>query len=110
MSGVDDDLAFQALASPARRRVLALVRDEPRSVGDLAEVLHVSQPAVSQHLAALRSAGLVTVEADGRRRIYRPDLRTLAELRSFFDAYWTSALHRLDAAAVERLEARGAAS
>lgn len=102
---MSDDLAFRALASPARRRVLRLVGDEPRSVGDVADALDVSQPAASQHLAALRTAGLVTVQVDGRRRIYRPDVDRLAELRSFFDAYWTSALDRLDAAATDRLVA-----
>lgn len=99
---MDHDRAFRAIASPARRRVLTLVASAPRSVGDLAGELGVSQPAASQHLGALRAAGLVTVRADGRRRIYRADFAALAELRSFFDAYWTSALERLDAAARAR--------
>lgn len=86
------------------------MRDEPKSVGQLADELGVSQPAVSQHLATLRKAGLVTVEADGRRRIYRPDLRSLAELRSFFDSYWTDALDRLDAAATAAAHEQRAAS
>lgn len=86
------------------------MRDEPKSVGQLADELGVSQPAVSQHLATLREAGLVTVEADGRRRIYRPDLRSLAELRSFFDSYWTDALDRLDAVATAAAHEQRAAS
>ena len=107
---MSDDLAFRALASPARRRVLRLVADRGRSVGEVAEELGVSQPAASQHLGALREGGLVTVEVDGRRRIYRPDLARLGELRAFFDAYWESALDRLEGAAVERASARRAAS
>lgn len=99
---MNDDLAFRALASPARRRVLQLVGDAPRSVGEVATALDVSQPAASQHLAALRTAGLVTVEVDGRRRIYRPDIERIGRLRDFFDAYWNSALDRLDSAAVAR--------
>lgn len=104
------DDAFRALASEQRRRILRLVRDEARPVGSLADELDVSQPAVSQHLAVLRRAGLVTVERDGRRRLYRADHEALAELRSFFDRYWGDALGRLESAAVRRSGARGAAS
>lgn len=93
------DDAFRALASPVRRRVLTLVRDTPRPVGELAAELGVSQPAASQHLNVLRSAGLVTVRADGRRRLYRADPEGLAAVRSFFDAYWTESLDRLAIAA-----------
>ena len=107
---MDRDEGFRALASPARRRVLALVRDAPRSVTELAGELGVSQPAVSQHLAALRDAELVTVEVDGRRRIYRPDLEALGELRSFFDDYWNGALGQLDDAAVQQAAHRKVAS
>lgn len=105
---VDD--AFRALGSPARRRVLSLVRNEPRSVGELARELGVSQPAVSQHLAALRDARLVTMTREGRRRLYRVDTVTISELRSYLDEYWTSALDRLDEAAARRVAERRAAS
>lgn len=93
------DRVFRALASPSRRRVLSLVRDRARPVGDLAEQLGVSQPAASQHLAVLREAGLVTVEARGRRRLYRADVERIAALRSFFDEYWDAALDGLAQAA-----------
>lgn len=96
---MDVDDGFRALASPARRRVLQLVRDEARPVGELAEELGVSQPAVSQHLAVLRDAGLVSVRVDGRRRLYRADVERLAEVRAFFDEYWSTGLDRLAAAA-----------
>jgi DNA-binding transcriptional ArsR family regulator len=89
------DDAFRALASPARRRVLSLVKDRPLPVGELADALGVSQPAASQHLAVLREAGLVTVAVDGRRRLYRVDLARIAAVRSFFDEYWDAALDRL---------------
>jgi DNA-binding transcriptional ArsR family regulator len=107
---MDRSGGFRALASPARRRVLTLVRDAPRSVGELADELGVSQPAVSQHLAALRDADLVAVEVDGRRRIYRPNLAALNELRSFFDDYWTDALDRLDDAATRQTATQQVAS
>lgn len=96
---MDHDLGFRALASPSRRRVLSLVAQAPRSVGEVASALDVSQPAASQHLGPLRDAGLVRVEREGRRRIYHADLSAIAELRTFFDQYWTSALDRLAAVA-----------
>ena len=96
---MNDDEGFKALASPTRRALLRLVRDEAQPVGVLAERLDVSQPAVSQHLAVLRDAGLVTVEPDGRRRLYRADIAAVSELRSFFDGYWSGAVDRLADAA-----------
>lgn len=105
-----EDAAFKALASPARRRVLTLVRDRPCPVGELAEHLGVSQPAVSQHLAVLRDAGLVTVEASGRQRLYRADHDQIAAVRSFFDVYWESSLARLADAAESAAALRQEAS
>ena len=104
------DERFRALASPARRRLLQLVRDRARSVGDLRAELDVSQPAVSQHLAILRDAGLVTVEADGRRRLYRADVASISEMREFFDEYWSMSVDRLAAAAESDTHRRRSAS
>ena len=102
-----DQGGFRALASPTRRTLLRLVRDDAQAVGVLAERLEISQPAVSQHLAVLREAGLVTVERDGRRRLYRADVPALCELRTFFDGYWSDAIERL-ADAAERVAAERA--
>ena len=107
---MNDDEGFRALASPTRRALLRLVRDEAQPVGVLAERLEVSQPAVSQHLAVLREAGLVTVEPDGRRRLYRADVAAVSELRSFFDGYWSDAVDRLADAAELAAARRRAAS
>lgn len=109
MCCVADGDGFRALASPTRRALLRLVRDEAQAVGALAERLEVSQPAVSQHLAVLREAGLVTVEPDGRRRLYRADVAALTALRAFFDDYWSDAIDRL-ATAAERVAAERAAA
>lgn len=68
-------------------------------MGDLSGELGVSQPAVSQHLAVLREAELVVVEPLGRRRLYRVDPAAMAELRSYFDGYWSAALDRLEVVA-----------
>lgn len=101
---MSDDARFRALANANRRTLLRLIRDEPRPVGDLSRELSVSQPAVSQHLAVLREAGLVTVEPDGRRRLYRADTAALADVQAFFDDYWSDGVDRL-ATAAERAAA-----
>jgi ArsR family transcriptional regulator, nickel/cobalt-responsive transcriptional repressor len=62
--------AMQALANPARVEILARLRNSPASVGELAEVLGMNQPAVSQQLRTLRQLELVTAERDGRRVVY----------------------------------------
>ena len=67
-------LAFDVLAEPSRRRILDLLRDGERPVGDLVDALAMNQPAVSKHLRVLRDAGFVEVRAEAQRRLYR--LRT----------------------------------
>ncbi len=110
MSFMADDDGFRALSNPTRRTLLRLVRDEAQAVGELAEQLDISQPSVSQHLAVLRDAGLVTVEPAGRRRLYRADLAAVSELRAFFDDYWSGAVDRLAVAAARAATERTAAS
>lgn len=84
--------ALAALGDPTRRAVFEGLRAGPRSVGDLAARLPVSQSAVSQHLKVLREAGLVTRRGEGTRRLYRVDLGGLGELRAFVDGFWDVAL------------------
>lgn len=86
---------FKVLAEPNRRRILELLRDQERAVGDLVEALEVTQPAVSQHLRVLREAGFVQVRADGQRRLYRlraEPLRALAEWLAPYRRLWESRL------------------
>ncbi len=83
---------WAALADPTRRTILELVTARPRAVVELAEVLPVTRPAVSQHLKALKSAGLVLDRAEGTRRIYRADPEGLRELRTQLDRFWNEAL------------------
>ena len=66
--------------------------DRPRAVGELAESLPVSRPAVSQHLKVLKDAGLVTVRTAGTRRIYRLEPAGVAALRDQLDTFWNRAL------------------
>jgi DNA-binding transcriptional ArsR family regulator len=83
---------MNALGDRTRRRIFELLRNGPLAVGEIADELPVSRPAVSQHLRVLREAGLVTERRNGTRRIYRVDLGGVGELRDYFDAFWNEAL------------------
>ena len=85
-------LTIQALADPTRREIFERLRRGPLSVGRLADGLHVSRPAVSQHLRVLHDANLVRERRDGTRRIYRVDPAGLAELREYLESFWSEAL------------------
>ncbi len=95
------DAAARALAEPTRREILRLVRDEERTVTDIAQQFPVSRPAISQHLRVLADAELVTVRSEGTRRFYRARPEGLAELTEWLESFWTSSLRRL-AVEVER--------
>ena len=82
---------------------MELLRQGPRSVGAITQDVPVSRPAVSQHLKVLHDSGLVTVRAEGTRRVYALDLEGFQALRDYFDQFWTSALAAF-ADAVNRLE------
>ena len=84
--------ALAALAAPTRRAVFERLRAGPVSVGEIADGLPVSRPAVSQHLKALREAGLVRHEVDGTRRLYEIDPQGLGALRGWLDRFWTDSL------------------
>ena len=83
---------FAALADPTRRAVFERLRRGPLAVGEIARGLPVSRPAVSQHLRVLKEAGLVSEQRDGTRRLYRVEPKGLAELRAYFEEFWTDAL------------------
>jgi DNA-binding transcriptional ArsR family regulator len=80
------------LGDPTRLAVFERLRGGPLAVGELAAQLPVSRPAVSQHLKALKQAGLVADEAVGTRRLYRVEPAGLASLREFLDGFWEVAL------------------
>jgi DNA-binding transcriptional ArsR family regulator len=84
--------ALVALADPTRRAVLERLRRRPHTVGELAELVHISQPAVSQHLRVLSRARLVTHEARGTRRNYRASAEGLAALRAWLESMWDDIL------------------
>lgn len=81
-----------ALADPTRRRLFDRLRRRPHTVGELARMARVSQPAVSQHLKVLKGARLVSVRPEGVRRYYQATPEGLAELRAWVDAMWDDVL------------------
>jgi DNA-binding transcriptional ArsR family regulator len=84
--------ALAALADPTRRRVFERLKKGPRAVSEVARGLPVSRPAVSQHLKALKEAGLVADRREGTRRVYFIDPHGLGELRRWLDQFWDDAL------------------
>lgn len=106
-SALDDTLA--ALADPARRRVIELLRLAPRCSSELADALGVSRPLMSRHLRVLRKAGLVEERAaadDARQRIYRLRQAPFADLGSWVqevEGFWNEQLGAFAAYAEEQL-------
>lgn len=96
--------AFDALGDPTRRLVFERLGRCPLSVGKLSAGLSVSRPAVSQHLKVLKDAGLVAVEQEGTRRVYRIDPRGVEAMRRYLDRFWDQALAAFRQAAEKESE------
>ena len=88
---------FEVLAEPTRRRILDLLRDGERSVGELVDRLTLSQPGVSKHLRVLREGGLVGVRQDAQRRWYELRPEPLAEVDAWLEPYRRLWAEHLDA-------------
>jgi DNA-binding transcriptional ArsR family regulator len=91
--------ALAALADPVRRELVGLLARGEVAAGELADRFPVSRPAISRHLRVLRTAGLVSVRTEGRRRLYALDPRPLRELDDWLEPYrdlWASRLDALD--------------
>ena len=97
---------LEALADPTRRAVFERLSRGPMSVGQLAEMLPVSRPAVSQHLKILATAGLVTATPKGTRRVYMARREGLVALRDYLDTMWRDGLAAY-AAAIEQENLEG---
>jgi DNA-binding transcriptional ArsR family regulator len=92
------DTLWPALADPHRRAILDVLRDGPRSVGELTTRLGFSQPMTSKHLRVLREAGLVLVSKDAQQRIYAVNPARLASLEAWLAPYrklWNDSLDAL---------------
>lgn len=92
---------FQLLAQPSRRRLLDALRDGERSVNDLVDRTHMSQPAVSKQLRILRDSGVVSLRAAGRQHLYSirgRSLRDASEWLSYYERFWQEGLSRMEEA------------
>lgn len=91
---------FKALGDPSRLAIFESLAKKEAAVKQLTAMFKISQPAVSQHLASLRAAGLVTVRRDGRLAYYRvkpAGLKPLVDWLNFYRAFWPDRVKRLDA-------------
>src|SRR5262249_33013806 len=94
-----EDRIFKALADPSRRAILASLTRGEAAVKDLSERFPISQPAISQHLAALKGAGLVKGRRDGRCIYYRVEprgMKPLTDWLAHYRAFWTEQVDRLE--------------
>jgi DNA-binding transcriptional ArsR family regulator len=101
---------FDVLAEPTRRRILDLLLEAPRSVGELVDRVGLSQPGTSKHLRVLREAGLVSARTDAQRRIYELRAEPLAELDAWLEPYrrlWAGRLDALERHLDERAKGDG---
>jgi DNA-binding transcriptional ArsR family regulator len=100
--------AFNAVAEPRRRQILALLAQRELSVGELVHALGQAQPQVSKHLRVLREVGLVDVRDEGRQRMYRLNGTPLKPIHDWvrtFEQSWSERFGQLDAVLEELKEA-----
>jgi DNA-binding transcriptional ArsR family regulator len=98
--------ALRAIAQPRRLEILRLVRDREVPAGEIAARFEVSRPAISQHLAVLKGAGLLVERRDGTRRLYRSRPEGLVELRAYLNGFWGNSLTELKRIAEAEVGAR----
>jgi DNA-binding transcriptional ArsR family regulator len=99
---------FEAIAQPKRREILRLLASGERSAGEVASQFEVTQPAISQHLRALKEAGLVSERRDGTRRLYSVRPEGLADLNDFLAEILPGRLQRLKRVAEAEERSSGA--
>jgi DNA-binding transcriptional ArsR family regulator len=92
---------LQLVAERRRQQILRAVWHDELAVGEIAQRIELSYAGVSQHLALLRAAGLVTVRRDGKRRMYRADHQGLGPFKQFLESLWAQQLDRLATLAEE---------
>ena len=98
VSSKSGNAVFRAIADPTRREILRLLRQERRTVGEIAANFRTSRPAISKHLRLLRSAGLVAIEKQGAAHICRLNPRPLRAVNSWlrdYEALWSASLRNL---------------
>lgn len=91
--------AFNAVAEPRRREILAVLAHGECSVNDLAAKLHLKQPQASKHLGVLKKVGLVSVRVVGQQRLYKLNAEKLKPIHDWvktFERFWSESFDRLD--------------
>jgi DNA-binding transcriptional ArsR family regulator len=102
--------AFNAIAEPRRREILAYLALRERPVGEIVESLGIEQPSVSKHLRVLRDVGLVRMRCDGRHKFYQTNaeaIQPLHEWAATFERYWSHQLSRVKERAEEKAAKAG---
>jgi DNA-binding transcriptional ArsR family regulator len=101
--------AFEALADPTRRQIVAMLAAGERNAGDIASRFDMAAPSVSRHLKVLRETGLVSYRAEATARVYRLEPATLAEVRQWMDAQLDVVKARFDrlSAHLDEMKERG---
>ena len=102
--------AFNAVAEPRRRDILAFLADRERPVSAIVAALEMEQPSVSKHLRVLREVGLVRMRREGRRKLYQTNaaaIRPLHEWTREFERFWRHTLSRVKERAEAKMAKRG---
>jgi DNA-binding transcriptional ArsR family regulator len=81
-----------ALSDPMRQEIMQRLRAGPRAVGEIADSMPISRPAVSQHLKVLKDSGLVAETRQGTRHYFAIAPEGIGELRAYLDGLWSDAL------------------
>ncbi len=92
---------FAALADATRCALVAMLREGPRPVHELAAAFPISRPAISRHLRVLKDAGLIAEERDGRENVYSLKRQRLRQLSLWLDQHWSGKLGKLKQLAEE---------
>ena len=91
--------AFQVIADPSRRKMLALLYNDSMTINSLAENFDMSRPAVSKHVKILQSAGFISIKDVGRERyctLQQDGFKKLQEWIHYFDQFWVTKLKNLE--------------
>ncbi|ALG84314.1 ArsR/SmtB family transcription factor [Gordonia phthalatica] len=101
----DQELAWTVLGDGSRREILALLTRDPLAVGEIADRLPISRPAVSQHLKVLKDAGVVADQQHGTRRVYSVNAAALSALRDQLETFWSRTLDGFAETATQSINA-----
>ncbi|WP_337975452.1 metalloregulator ArsR/SmtB family transcription factor [Cellulomonas sp. NTE-D12] len=99
-------MPWDVLGDASRRQIMSVLAQQPSAVGELADRLPISRPAVSQHLRVLKDAGVVVGEVKGTRRVYRVDAVALSAMKDQMDTFWQRTLAGFSEVAQESADSK----